>query len=96
MLTKYDERYLKQYSSQLQMPKWKFILVHGISWAVMVMVIVLPLEYFVFNKGSFTIPGFFIDVVIWLLGGVVYGWWSHWYLTRKCEAIQKKLTETDS
>ena len=94
MLSKYDQGFLKQYEAQLQKPKWKFILIYGISWVVLVMLLTIPMEYFVFEKGSFTWPRLEASVGIWLLGGVLYGAWLRWYLMRKYKAIRKKSTES--
>lgn len=96
MLDKYEEGFLNQYKTQLQKPKWKFILIYGISWVVLVMAIMLPLEYFVFNKGSFTVKRFLGSVAIWLIGGMAYGWWLRWYLMKKYRKLQDKATETGS
>ena len=96
MLNKYDQGFLKQYEQKLQKPKWKFILIYGISWAFPVMLIMLPMEYFVFDKGSFTWSRLAAGVTIWLSGGIVYGAWLHWYLMKKYRSIQNTLKETGS
>lgn len=96
MLSKYDQGFLKQYELQLQMPKWKFILVYGLSWVLLVMVITLPMEYFVFDKGSFTWRRFLASICSWLIGGLLYAAWLRWHLQRKYRSIQKKLKESGS
>lgn len=86
---KKDQDFLKSNQSLLQKPKYKFILIYGISWAILATLVILPLEYFVFNKGSFTGRRFISSIAIWLLGGMIYGWWMRWYLIRKQKAIHK-------
>lgn len=96
MLDKYGQGFLKQYEAQLQKPKWKFILIYGLSWALPVMVIMIPMEYFVFDKGTFTFKRLLISVIIWLAGGAVYGLWWRWYLMKKYRAMKSKRKESGS
>jgi len=91
MVSKSNQKFLKQYEDQLQKPKWKFVLSYGLAWSVVLMAITIPLNLLVFDKGNFSWGKIAGSFLIWLIGGLIYGMWLHWYITRKFKSMKQNL-----
>lgn len=91
MLTKSEEKFLKAYEKPLQWPKWKFVVTQGLSWAVVTMVLVTLLDFsFEKGAGNFTFRSVLIRLIVWLVGGLVFGMWMRAVLWKRYQKIKTK------
>lgn len=72
MLTEKEQRELDNYDGQLNIPKWKFIIVQGLTWLVLVSIFTVILEVFLFKKSIKAVlnPGM---LAMMPLAGIAYG-----------------------
>lgn len=92
MLTPREEKFLKTYETQLQKPKWKFVLTYGLSWAFFTCLFTAVVAI-LFDFGEpFWSSGksIAIAVVIWAAAGVAYGLWLRSLLLKQYRKIKSK------
>ena len=75
MLTLKEQRRLKEYEDALAMPKWKFILIYGLSFAILAFILTTSYNCF-FDKKSFhwDIRLLLSAIIMIPVGGFLYGW----------------------
>lgn len=89
MLSKSDTKFLRTYKSELDKPKWKFVLAYGLAYGLVMFVFTLAYDYF-FNKEVFTAKEVLIRFVVWLLGGLAYGLLFRWFVERRVKKLERK------
>ena len=95
MQRKPGEHQTDYYTSQLKKPVWKFILVKGLSWVVPVMIVMIPLNYLMSEKPIYiSIRNLSLQIGVWLLGGLFYGWLIRLFYVRKIRSVPKDLEPT--
>jgi hypothetical protein len=92
MLTQKEQDRLKKYEEDLAMPRWKYILIYGLTFGVMLFIL-SELSDFIFDKKSFQwnsdlLISFFVKITF---GGITFGWIMRWgglkdYKTLKAKA----------
>jgi hypothetical protein len=93
MLSEKDRKLLTMYERQLQAPRWRFIVLNGLLWGVLVLIFMSLVEYF-FRKKTFTeqwnddLPG---RLIIMPIAGLVYGW----IMRRIAEKKYRELKQQD-
>lgn len=70
MRSKSDQKFLQEYKPLLGMPKWKFILLYGLTWAFFVMLLTLAYEYF-FEREQLTVRGLLSNVLLFPRAGIL-------------------------
>ena len=97
MNCKDNQQDLEYYASKMKKPIWKFILIYGLSWAIPVMLIVIPLNYFMAdNSVDFNLRTLLLQIGIWIVGGLLYGWLMRMFFARKFRLMNKKLQFKES
>jgi hypothetical protein len=89
MLTSSEQKFLQEHKSLLQLPRWKFILIYGLSWAFLVLCLMTAYEYF-FERERFTVQNLLVNLSVYPFAGILYGWIMHWFLTKKLKKLEKK------
>lgn len=92
MLTKREENHLKTYESQLQKPKWKFVLVYGLSWAMLAMFFTfLANLLFGFDPDLWkTGKSIAVNLVVWMIAGIAYGLLMYRILSKRLQKLYHK------
>lgn len=88
MLSPSEQKFLQTYKKQLY-PKWKYLLAHGIAFGVVMIIFQFAYRY-LFKKELFHFQNVLLEIIVWLSGGLVYGWMMHWFLSRRLREIEKK------
>jgi hypothetical protein len=92
MLSEKDRRLLSVYERQLQVPKWRFIILNGLLWGILVLVFMSAVEYF-FRKKTFTeqwnddLP---TRLIIMPIAGLFYGWIMRRIAQRKYQQLKQQ------
>lgn len=92
MLTSAEREQLDYYQKQLALPRFSFIIRHGLSWAIALLLIMSLIEYFGQHK---TLQmqwdtGLPLRMIVILAGGLIYGWISRTIAERKYRALKEK------
>lgn len=84
-LTQRQRKFLKLWEKRRTIPRWKYILYHGVLREGLISMLVIKLLQFVFDPQAFT--GFYftvmgvillvMEVCFWLGGGGIIGWFKH-------------------
>lgn len=90
MLSSSEQKFLHTYKKQLQ-SKRKYILAHGIAFGVVMLIFQFAYRY-IFKKELFHFQNVLLEILVWLAGGLLYGWMMHWFLSRRLRKIEKKLS----
>ena len=88
MLSKREQKLLDTYRPQLEKPKWKFVLIYGFSWAVMVFLATTAFD--LYRGKPLTFSSALISLAVYLLGGLAYGAFFRWNLSRRMKKLQSK------
>ncbi len=96
MLTYKEKKQLTRVSDDLAMPKWKFILVYGSAFGI-IMVVVSCITDMLFDKVS--VSDLFNRrlwhyLVAMPVGGFFYGVVMHWLYVRQAKKLGQKTTQT--
>ena len=75
MLSLKEQKRLKQYEEMLAFPKWKFILIYGLSFAITAFILTTASNYF-FDRSNFhwDIRLLLNGLIMIPVGGFLYGW----------------------
>ena len=84
-LTVKQRRFLQQWEKKRQLPRWKYILMHGVLREGVILFFVIKLIQFLLDFHGFvylytSLPGvifLFFEICFWLGGGFVIGWFKH-------------------
>jgi hypothetical protein len=88
MLSNREEKFLADYRTQLEKPKWKFVLLYGFTWAVLVF---LATTTFALHQGEqLAFRKALISLAVYLLGGLFYGAFFRWQLSRRIKKLESK------
>ena len=88
MLSKSEQKFLADYKGFLQKPKWKVILIYGLSWAVLMIIFTTAFDYFI--KGHLPGRDIWFRLLYFPLGGLAYGLFFRWYVIRRCKKLKGK------
>lgn len=95
MLSENEKKILAAYEKRLQTPKWKFIIVNGLLWGVLVLIFMLVERYF-FRKQSLKQQWddgeLLVNLIFLLIAGLVYGWVIRSLIQRKYDQLKQKET----
>lgn len=92
MLTAKEKAQVESYQKQLNQPPWKFILVYGWTWAILVLIIMSLIEL-LFDKKSFQeqwADGLPLRIGVFLFGGLLYGLFHRVIIEKKFNELKKK------
>ena len=99
MLTEKEQRELKTYETQLQKPKWKFVLFYGFAFIFFLLLFTTVYEYF--SKGKIF---FFqenagkvsVRLISYLVAGFVYGFFMWLVFQRRYKKLKEKQNSIDN
>ena len=92
MISKNNQHDLEYYASQMKKPVWKFMFINGLAWAIPVMVIMIPLNYFMADTPvDLNLGNVLMQIAIWIVGGFLYAWLIRIFFARKFRLMNKKL-----
>lgn len=93
MLSNSDKRILANHEKRLAMPKWKFILIYGVlAWGVLTAFMFTAMSMMI-TKRTFAqmMEGdLWINLILFPLGGVLYGWLMHKFMLRQVRRLKEK------
>lgn len=84
-LTTKQRKFLKQWEKKREQPRWKYILFHGVLREGIISMVVIKLLQFAVDAKAFInfyfnamgIIFLVFEVVFWLGGGAIIGWFKH-------------------
>lgn len=94
MLTDRERKQLSVFEKRLAMPKWKFVLLHGVlAWGLTVAILITLYEMWAqkISVKELLDQELWIRVILFPLAGIVYGLWMWKFIGRQ----QKKLKEKE-
>src|SRR5947207_8475386 len=98
MLTKGEQRRLKNWEEDITMPRWKYILIHGvIGWGVTVSVLITLFEL-IFNGKSLRQQGgedLWLRLLIFCFMGIFMGLIMRWIVTKQLTKLKEKEKQTN-
>ena len=66
--------------------------INGLAWAIPVMVIMIPLNYFMADRPvDLNLGSVLMQIAIWIVGGFLYAWLIRIFFARKFRLMNKKL-----
>src|ERR1051325_9805179 len=75
MRTAKEQKRFKKYEEDLAMPKWKFILVYGLSFGILMFIITTVENYFFDKKNFHWNSQLLVSALITIsVGGFLFGW----------------------
>lgn len=92
MLNEKEKNALRIYNEQLRMPKLKYILIHGLTWGILLLVIMSLIEIFIMKKSlqQQWEEGLLTRIIIMPFAGLLYGWISRRIIEKRFSELQKK------
>lgn len=91
MLTTKQQKRLKRYEEDLAMPKWKFILVYGLSFGIIAFIITTGDNYFLDKKNFHWDSRLLISALITIpIGGFLFGWIMRKYANWDYKRLKSK------
>ncbi len=84
-LTPRQRKFLKQWEKRREIPRWKYILFHGVLREGLVSMLIIKLLQFAFDPTAFGgfyfnamgIIFFVLEICFWFGGGGIIGWFKH-------------------
>lgn len=84
-LTPRQRKFLKLWEKRREIPKWKYILFHGVLREGLVSMLIIKLLQFAFDPSAFGgfyfnamgIIFFVLEICFWFGGGGIIGWFKH-------------------
>lgn len=91
MLTLKEQRRLKRYETDLAMPLWKYILIYGLTFGVILFIFLTLSDYF-FEKIviHWNITLLFRAIITITLTGLLYGWILRIFVKRDYKRLKSK------
>jgi hypothetical protein len=84
-LTPRQRKFLKLWEKRREIPRWKYILFHGVLREGLVSMLIIKLLQFAFDPSAFGgfyfnamgIIFFVLEICFWFGGGGIIGWFKH-------------------
>lgn len=92
MLTEKEKKELLNYRQQLEMPPFRYILIHGLTWAILLIILMSLIEY-IFLKRSLQVQweeGLLLRIVIMPFAGLLYGWINRQIILNRYRKLKAK------
>ena len=92
MLTEKEKKLLSRYEEDLAMPKWKYVLLYGLSFALLLVIISVITDLLFDNVTLSEIfrRKFWISLAKAPLGGVLFGTIMRWLILRQYRKLKEK------
>lgn len=89
MLSESEQKFLNRYKTELEKPRWKFVAGYGLGYGFLLFLVTIAFDVF-YSKEDFTVKEGLVRLVIWLLGGLAFGWYYRWFVARHCKKLRAK------
>jgi uncharacterized membrane protein YbhN (UPF0104 family) len=92
MLNEKEKNILLHYEKGLKTSKWKYIIINGLVWGILVLLVMSLIEYF-FQKKTLEEQwkdGLLIRIIIMPFAGLLYGWFMRRTMERKHSELKQK------
>lgn len=91
MLTKIEEKQLRQFEERMAMPKWKYVFLYGIiGWGLPVALIVSLINIAFFHK---TIRDLYLNLAMFPIAGIAFGLYMRSFMPRQIARLKAKQVQ---